>query len=256
MVEAYALLIFPLAAGINVIWRKGVFRYVMIFFFIFSVYINLLRILQVQTGNFIGDDATWQFNRQMLFKVNTDLNDLYAYDLNTPQPEIGDLSFIKRIGLQGFEQKTNNPKDSVNKTEGHYSAEFSADNEFNDALELGLSEQNLSGKFLRVECQAYVTSRVYHFNMGRIVVTIERGDSTILWKSVRIHNKLIQTGSKPSLYAGKLNSWGKISFFVPITINTRPGDLLKVYGWNPGKVNFWIDDLKVDEYQPKNRLIK
>lgn len=253
MVEAYAVLIFPLAVGIKYIWKIRLLRYAMVFFLIFSVYINLLRILQVQTGNFIGDDATWQFNRQMLFKINTNLDDLYAYDLNTPQPGIKELSFIKNLGYQGFEQSSNNPKDSVIKVESGVSAKFSESNEFNDALEIGLTEQNLLGSFLQVNCQAYINSNVFHFGMGRIVVTIQRGDATVLWKAVRIHNKLLQQDVKPSLYTGRLNNWGKISFFVPVDIDTRPGDLLKIYGWNPGRVNFWIDDLSVDEYQPTRK---
>jgi hypothetical protein len=45
----------------------------------------------------------------------------------------------------------------------------------------------------------------------------------------------------------RLNRWGRVSLSVPLPVIKSPGDILKVYIWNPGKQVFYLDDLRVEE---------
>ena len=45
----------------------------------------------------------------------------------------------------------------------------------------------------------------------------------------------------------KLNHWCRVSLSVPLPVIKSPGDILKVYIWNPGKQVFYLDDLRVEE---------
>jgi hypothetical protein len=94
MVESYALLVIPLAVMLDYIFRSGRLRFITVLFLLFCVYLNILRTIQMQTGNFISEDATWQFNKQMLFKLNATLDDVYAFDLNTAQPDSTQLQLV------------------------------------------------------------------------------------------------------------------------------------------------------------------
>jgi hypothetical protein len=113
MVESYALLIIPLALGLKQMMQHTVWRCVAGIFLSGCLYLNVLRTLQMQTGNFISEDATWQFNKQMLFKLQTNYDDLLAFDLNEPQPDTVALRFIRKLGVQNFESVTEHAKDTA-----------------------------------------------------------------------------------------------------------------------------------------------
>jgi hypothetical protein len=250
MVESYALLAIPFAVILDDLFKNKRARLITILFLSACIYLNILRTIQMQTGNFISEDASWQFNKQMLFKLNTTLDDLYAFDLNAAQPDSTNLRLTRQLGSQGFEQNPDTPKDSVLKTEGHQSAVFEQ-NEFNDKLEIRIDSGYRKGDFIKVAAWARVPSIVNHYRMGKIVVEISRSEKILFWKSVRIDNKLTNSKTTASLFHGVLNEWSKLEFYVRLENDFLSGDILKVYGWNPLGVSFRVDDLQVSYYTQK-----
>jgi hypothetical protein len=79
-----------------------------------------------------------------------------------------------------------------------------------------------------------------------MVVTLEKEGKAVFWKSVRIDNKLGATDGAASLFGGTLKAWEPIHFFVRLNHDFPTGTILKVYGWNPGHSQFWIDDISAD----------
>lgn len=246
MVETYALLSFPLACGFawlkNNVWTK----WLIIPFIVFSGYLSLLRTIQMQTGNFISEDANRQFNRQMLFKIHTDLSDLYAFDLNEPQPDTGTIVFSKHIGTQRFERNTGTLKEK--NSLGNQYAVYNPLNEYNDVLESAMDPSFHKKDYLKISLAAKVASIENHYRMGKIVVTIQRAGKVLMWKSVRIHNKIPAASGNFSLFGGKPGQWNKLSFYVRIPETLGLTDTLKVYGWNPLGAGFCMDDLSADLY--------
>lgn len=206
----------------------------------------------MQTGNFISEDANYQFNRQMLFKLQVSADDILAFDLNEPQPDTSTIHFISLLGQQDFEGASASPKDSLIKHEGTRSAFFTEGTEFNDIVMVNNHQRFAKGDYIRISFWARVRSTVNHYRMGRMVVQTERDGHPELWKSIRIHNKLLSPlDGMPSLFGGALNEWQKISFFTRLDKDVLPQDILKVYGWNPYGADFWIDDLRVDQFRKR-----
>lgn len=251
MVQTYALLIIPLAVGLEDILKQKVWQYLTCIFLIGCLYLNILRSYQMQTGNFISEDATWQFNKQMLFKLRTNYEDILAFDLNEPQPDTTKIRFVKPIGVQTFESATGSLKDSVCKMHGNKSAFFTKQHEFNDLVETAMDTGFVKGDYIKVTTWAKVASYVDHYRMGRIVVQTERKGKILMWKSVRIHNKLPKNDYNFSLFSGAINEWKQFSFFVCIDNIPDKGDILKVFAWDPFGVDFWVDDLTVELFKSK-----
>lgn len=250
MVETYALLLIPFSLSMKSLLERKI-KWIVFLFLFFCVYLNMARSVQMQTGNFISEDATWQFNKQMLFKYKTSLNDVYAFDLNQPQPDTTTLQFVRQLGIQDFETTSESQKDSSNKFTGFVSGYFTKKNEFNDAMIDSLNNEFPSGNYIKVSAWARVSSFENHYRMGRIVVDIQRNGKTIEWNAVRINNKLTEVVENASLFGGAVNQWKQISYYVQINKQVLAGDILKVYGWNPLGTEFWIDNLIVDEYRRK-----
>lgn len=249
MVQTYALLVIPFAVGIEKVMKQRVLKYLFYIFLVGCFYLNILRTYQMQTGNFISEDATWQFNKQMLFKLHTDYEDLLAFDLNEPQPDTAKIKFVKQISIQTFESATDNLKDSVCKMNGNKSAFFTKGHEFNDLLEIVIDTSFAKGEYIKVTSWAKVASYEDHYRMGKLVVQTESDNKILMWKSVRIHNKLSKSDNTFSLYNGAINEWKQFSFFVRIDNVPQKGDILKVFAWDPFGIDFWVDDIKIDLYK-------
>ncbi|MEO8171693.1 MAG: hypothetical protein ABI581_01370 [Sediminibacterium sp.] len=250
MVEAYALLAIPFAIFLQYIFQYKKARLIAVVFIPFCVYINILRTIQMQTGNFISEDATWQFNRQMLFKLHASLGDVYAFDLNFAQPDSAQLQFSKQLGVQNFESETGAIKDTMLQTEGFQSAVFEQ-NEFNDLVEVPIDSSYRKGDYIKVSAWARVSSNVNHYRMGKIVVEVIRSGKSVQWNSVRIHNKLMGSETAANLFHGVVNEWRKMEFYILLENNFLRGDILKVYGWNPLHESFRLDDMQVAYYKRK-----
>lgn len=249
MVETYALLAIPLAVGVDqLLLQRKIRKFLIGLFLFFCVYLNLLRTWQMQTGNFISEDATWQFNKQMLFRLRTDSSAILAFDLNQPQPDTSNLKFVAQIMTQNFDSITNHVKDSTIKMQGTKSAFFTQGNEFNDIAQTTLLKGWIKGDYLKISCWARVVARENHYRMGKIVIQTERAGKPVLWQSIRIHNKLRTNEGKSSLFGGVTNQWQLIRFFFQPDTPIQSGDIIKVYAWNPFGVTFWIDDLRVDHF--------
>jgi hypothetical protein len=253
MVECYAFLIIPLSLFIQYSLHKKI-KWIVILFIISCIYLNILRSIQMLSGNFISEDANWQFNKQMLFKYKTDINDIYAFDLDQAQPDSSTLQFVNHIGTQNFETYNGNLKDSTIKVEGALSGHFTKQTEFNDSIEDTINAKIEPGDFIRVSAWARVSSYEDHYRMGKIVVDIQRNGHLIEWKAIRIHNKLIGTDETASLFVGNINQWRQIKYFLKINTPVIPGDIIKVYAWNPFGVEFWVDNITTDLYRNKNHF--
>ena len=249
MVESYALLLIPFSICLAFVMKQR-WKWFMFLYLSFCVYINALRTIQMQSGNFISEDATWQFNKQMLFKLTTGQDDIYAFDLNQPQPDTTKLIFVTHIGSQDFEQGTTNPKDTTSFNSGFRSGLFTT-NEFNDAVEVVCNNQFEKCQYFRISLWANVSTYENHYRMGKVVVEHQRDGKLLLWKSVRIHNKLFIPEKKASLFVGAVDQWKKMEYYVKVEEPIKRGDVLKVYAWNPLSVLFKVDDISVDGFRKK-----
>jgi hypothetical protein len=206
----------------------------------------------MQTGNFISEDANYEFNKGMLFKLNTSIEDLYAFDLNEKPPDSTHLKFVSALGGLDFENSNFAVIDTLVTHSGRKSLRFTMSQEFGEALVFPLPSGARRGDYIKVALWAYILKRVNHYKMGRIVVSLEKGDKSVLWKSIRIDNKLGARRESASLFGGTLKAWAPIQYFVRIDTDPAPGMQVKIYGWNPGHSDFWIDDISAELFRSED----
>ncbi len=249
MLEGYSFLIIPFGLFMMNLAQKRILKYLIFPFIIICLYLNILRTWQMQTGNFISEDANYTFNKNMAFRLTTTSEDLYAFDLNENQPESGHLKNLSKSGILDFENSNLLYIDSVFSHQGKKSERFTDELEFGEALNIPIPAGVKKGDYVKISFWAYVIQRVNHYQMGKMVVSFEKDGQSLLWKSIRIDNKLGATENSASLFGGATRVWKPVQYFVRMNIDNSSGVLLKIYGWNPGHSQFWIDDISAEFFR-------
>ncbi len=74
-----------------------------------------------------------------------------------------------------------------------------------------------------------------------------------LWKGCEIDNKIggWENDDDRRLRYNKPGQWGVVSFFVKVPDGLTDGDVMKVYIWDLGKSELYIDDVCLELYKPK-----
>ncbi len=254
MLEGYAFLALPFCYFFKDLVNKRLVKCLIFIFIFFCIYLNILRTWQMQTGNFISEDATYTFNKNMLFKLRTSLQDLYAFDLNENQPVNENLKFISKLGNLDFENSNSISIDSIFAFEGNKSEKFVDGQEFGEALICKIPTTARKGDYVKITFWAYVTKKVNHYQMGRMVFSLEKERQSLIWKSIRIDNKLGATIDSASLFGSSVKKWMPVQYFIRLDSDYSPSMILKVYGWNPGNADFWIDNIASDLFRDINMM--
>lgn len=214
---------------------------------LFCIAQNIFQTFQLEHGLYYSDDATCNFYKQRLFKWDYQYNDLLAYDNDEIQPDENKLVLIQNLATENFEDSKGLIVDSVIKKEGKYALHLNPGKEFNGSLLINLNtSQALAGDYLKLTAWAYTDRIPGIYEMGKVITELKRGDESLKWNSVRIENKLKPDNNKYTIWWGQIGKWKMICFFVRLPDNYKGNETFKVYPWNTGGANYWIDDIKVE----------
>ena len=105
-------------------------------------------------------------------------------------------------------------------------------------LHLGNPDTLLKGDGLKrgIRVVAYVNLPEKSNKNTLLVISFEHKNQPYSYTSLNLNEQKLRQ-----------NRWGRVSLSVPLPVLKSPGDMLKVYIWNPGKQVFYIDDLRVEE---------
>jgi hypothetical protein len=222
MVDVYPLLAFPLAAAISWILNRGILlRSASALFIIASIALNLHYSIAQAKGSLWSEDSKWSYNLQTLFHYKPAYNDLVVWDIGIPQPKQSSITVIQ-------------PPTCI---DTNY--EIRRGEEY-PPIEIKQGYAPSITKATWVYCSARLMLPKWEssiYNNMVLLYQARRGSESLAWHAVRINNKLglyEHPERFTSLTAStKENTWGQISFYIPLPKGFRPGDTLQLSLWNP-----------------------
>lgn len=260
MLHVYPLLALPLATFIQFISRKGIAAKTL-FAAACTVGVGIvfsLSLLQAQR-KYESDYAKPQFYLQMLFKSKLTYEDLLVADLGQFQPDTGKLKKMATLAINDFdtakdEHYVPDPNDST----GYVYHVKDGEEYFADKIKIvyrtadfeGAKWLKCSGRFMRPQ---FANNNPHYFIFG---VQDEKNEY-VVWKACVIDNKIgladnscahASTGDF-TLKHTEYGLWGEVYFYVKMPDNLQDGQVISLDIWNTGKVQFYLDDFKLELYK-------
>ena len=241
MVEMYPLLAYPLALFI-----RDFFRFRKVFYGVSSLLI-LLNIFQThQTYGKVlwPEGATRAYYCAIFGKTQLDYEALVALDCDITQPE--HLVYKKTIAVEGFESPNISKRDSTHSFSGSSSFCIYPGLKYSPKVKTTIvNTEKHKSDWLRISAVCMSLGYASFYENSHLVVSISRKGKQILWKSIRINNKIRDTYY--SVHNGEINRWKEIFFFVPLSdLFLESTDEVVVYGWHNGYVPVCLDDMKLE----------
>lgn len=244
MVDVYPILAFPMAMFFKYCLKNKMIKWgtaTLILFFcglnIFQTHQNFIKVLW-------PEEATSAYYWSVFGKSELDHNSLVALDTDILQPT--GLSFKEEIGFEGFENLDSVEVDSTLFFSGKKSFCLRPGKEFSPGIKIKWEDQSIK-KDDWFKISAVCLSKGYgsfYFN-SHLVISINRGNESLLWKSIRINNKI--RDEYYSVHNGEIDRWKTIGFFIPNQeLNIQNGDEISIYGWNMTDIPVFIDNLKIE----------
>jgi hypothetical protein len=252
MIHMYPLLALPLAAFISFVARKGVAAKALVFvLMLFFISLNISYSIQQASGVLISEESNAAFNYRMLYRTNLTYNDLVTYDIGEIQPDERKLTRIRTIKCERYDDSLSDHFIADTGRGSRYVYHIWGKDpyqpyginttyrktEFGDARWF-----KCSGKFLYTEGAGYRKHLFY--------IAINRGDSNISWKGVKIENKIGNGEDGPMrLDHQKTWEWGYVTFFSRIPEDIREGDRISLDVWNHAQQQLFLDNICLELYK-------
>jgi len=239
MIHMYPLLAFPLAASLEYIAERSIWiRSIAWFIISFFVFINLSYSIHAATGDLRSEQSNYVYNFGILFKKNLNYQDLVVLDVEEKQPDENKLTRSILLARKPFDEQP----DGILKVQ---------DAEYPDvALVDTLDKPIIAGKtYVKVSlrCNSPEAQRDMYRNQ-LLVLEIKRGDKSIVWKSIRINNKIGKDTLKSGIHLLDIFNgiWGQVYYYIKIPKEVKPGDRIHAGIWNLPRGPLWIDDIQLD----------
>ena len=239
MVDAYALLAFPLAAWIAGQKRTWVWAPLLVAFGM----LNVFQTWQIQKGIFWSERGNWAFYKEIFGQTKGSERTLSAFESGEVQPS-GPLQKFKSLRILEL-----NGSDSGNVQAAGRIA-HPCKGEFHQTVSISNDTARLvPGDWLRISVEGYVPAgQPAHSidEIAKLVTDFSSADDKILkYRAINIGTHL----SNPNYILWKtrgMGEWGEASFFVRVPEGFDAGSKLKTYVWNPKGQEIFTGSLKVE----------
>ena len=244
MVDIYPLLAIPIALFFQSLGKKSIAR--ILTYAIVSVFIllNLFQTYQFHLKVLCSEVATSAYYYSIFGKTSLNHNALVALDCNIIQPE--NLKLKEIIAQEDFEEEEAPNIDTILYFSGAKSMAVQPGFEFSKGIKTTVPTSVIeSGDWFRISAQCLSKTYGNFHENSYLVFSINRDDQKLLWKSMRINNKIRE--EYYSIHNGEVYIWKEVGFFVPTKgLGLKTTDKISVYAWNPTKVKVNVDDLKLE----------
>lgn len=251
MVEAYALLAFPLAYFLEVAFRKKWSALAVTIPLLFFSALNLFQTYQTYQGVLLTEAGNRGHYWSVFGKTKLDYGDLVAFDCREQQPDSSSLVLQKVLFTNDFEQATR-PKTTQSIA---YTGKQAALVEPWDSLGLFQTEikdlpLSTSRNYLMIEAICYKEIlEAPWYEMPYLAVSLKRGDRILRHRTVYIDNKL--GNPKHNLWGGQPNVWGWVRMYLHLPGNLSPDDQITVYA-RGRRQRVYLDDVSVGLYKRRS----
>jgi hypothetical protein len=250
LIASYAILSVPMGYLLNALnSKKHVLKYSVFGIIAGLIALNLFQTWQVANGILVSYRATPKFWLAVFGKTSISPEDqklLYMeWPVNGVENFPNDTNFIQTHTWQlGFEASEGHPQERLSKEIFHSgSSSYMLDSNivFSPAIEKKYSEiTNKYYAWIRVSVWVYPTSDVKQ-NPTSVVATFIHNGKAYKYKGVGTDKLNIEA-----------NKWNLITFdyLTPEAVRSKK-DYLSVFMWNNSKGKIFVDDLKVEVFEPR-----
>lgn len=244
MVDIYPILIFPVALFFHFLKKIKVLEKAFYLILLFFIGLNIFQTHQNYQKVLWSEGASSAYYFSVFGKSQLDHDALVALDCNVRQAK--GLSFIKELAREDFESPGMTNRDTTLFVSGKYSFCIRPGQEFSSGIQTTIPQaENYRNHWLRISAQCQSSRYATFYENSQLVISINRNGQDILWKSIRINNK-IRT-EYYSVHNGEINQWKEVSFFIPLKgLKIKSTDIVSVYGWNSSTIPVYLDDLKLE----------
>jgi hypothetical protein len=246
LIQSYAVLALPLGYSIQYIFSiKRIWQYVVGAIIIALVVLNLFQTWQIEKGIIHGSRMTKDYYFSIFGKksVDDDKKDLLLISRSFDgKEEFADEENYNKmvLDIKDFESEKSDKIDTTFAYSGLQSFRLDADNIFSPAIEAPYSSltENYYA-WVRVSVMVYPETDV-KLNPSSLVASFEHNGYAYKYRALDLDKLELER-----------NSWNKVTFdyLTPEIRNKK--DKLKVYVWHRGQEKVYVDDLKVEIFEPK-----
>ncbi|MEM1119570.1 MAG: hypothetical protein AAGJ18_03935 [Bacteroidota bacterium] len=252
MVETYPLLAFGLAAFFCFCqerkWTKGVPIPLILFF----AWLNLFQTWQLKKGIIWTQHSSAAFYWETFGTLQPSRNSLIAYDAKEFQPDTTDLTKVKTIIFEDFEDSTQFKVSALQHHSGHFSL-FDTAKFPNCVAEFYLEEHNIKASdWLHTGIHAFRAAADGGLHRNHLeLLAVEFYDAQnkkVKWTHIKFPRH-IGNPTNSIWHSGAVEQWGEGSFFVRVPWRAKPSWRVKIYIMNPHDKRIYLDDFYVDHYR-------
>ncbi len=255
MVDVYAVLALPLAACIDRIKRK-LPQLLLTLFVVMAVALNLSYTVQQVKGVLWSEYTSYAFLRSTAFRYHLRYNDLVIWDTGEELPNTaGDVAtgpaFLPNLADTAVQARL---KTVGNRKEVYVfpgGAEYAS---LNVKVKVGALPAGTT--LVRASTDAFLEEEPFGaWENALLVCAIRRGDSTLLWKGVRLGNKIGTKNGQPlpgtpplRILEARNHIWGPVSYFIRLPEGLQPNDEIMLDVWNKGKWKMKVANLQLTPF--------
>lgn len=234
LIESYTILAFPMAALLTNIQDGKWIKWLVVFFSVFCVWLNIFQTWQAHGHGFEVEAMTKAYYWRIF--ANTNPTDLDKKLLDTKEDYQGERKNVEQIYLNEFESnKEDNSYTSKQAKSGKSALLVNKDIEFTKPLIVNTTAKVPS--WIRVSGEFYLTAKEWDvWKMTQLIVEFKKEDKTIKKRIVRVQRQLGE------------RAWQKN--WTDLRIPPEDFDHIKIYFWNSrSQKEIYIDDLIVETYE-------
>ena len=238
MIEAYALLAFPLTASLTYLSKTWI-KWMAGLFIIGTVLLNQFQTWQVSKGIMLSEGGNFPYYMAIFGKTRMDSRALISADTKEWQPHLSDVFFKDTLMTYAILQDTLHQ-------DGPEGPNIFLDQNQSVQLKMILeSDQIRPGDYLRISTIA----KANNWNGDRWGMAAQNcyfysGDSIYKARWNRINNKI----GNPTwnLWGSSPDVWGEAWFFVKVPTQYQRGDAIHIWVENPRPVGIYVRQFHVE----------
>lgn len=259
MIHMYPLLIFPLAALLEYVIRKGkIIRITGLAILVFLSLINSNLIMKVVEGKANTAESNKAFYYSTLFRNKLNYNDLVSLETAQIQPDSTAIKKMELLRYTNFEELVDSnyyvfDYQLESKVYRYGAGQEYAHISFRDTL-----AKEVNADYIKCEAMIRMPQLAGGvWQQPKLTISCRRNDNTIFWQGVTLNNKIgwgenYCTHKQLTLGHRHENKWGRVSFFVRLdNIELKAGDIIDSGIWNMAKKELYMDDLSVSFWNEK-----
>jgi hypothetical protein len=214
--------------------------------FLFFIFVNIKWSIQSFRGDLTSENSNYLFNIKTLFKLNLSYDDLLLYENATIQANENNLKYKHTIITSNYKDSSFlQPYLLIEKGDEFTKAKIAYHFRNN---------KNLDGTYIK--CIGKFNSPIPLidlWNTQQLVFELKRNDSSFIWQSSRINNKIgkLPKDNCKDIHLNNVitNQWGEVYFFIKMPNQVLKNDIINLSVWNIAKEELKVEYLKMEEWQ-------